>query len=53
MQQFNDPALPLKWLWCGFNPWPGKFHMPQTQSKQQQQQQQQQKLSELLSLELY
>jgi len=31
-QWVKDPALSLQWfgllLWYGFNPWPGKFHMP-------------------------
>ena len=30
-KQVKDPALSLQWLgsqlWCGFEPWPGKFHM--------------------------
>ena len=25
VQWVKDPALSL--LWCGFDPWPGKFHM--------------------------
>ena len=25
--------LLLSLLWCGFNPWPRNFHMPQAQSK--------------------
>ena len=36
-QQVKDLALSLLWLrpllWCGFNPWPWDFHMPQAQSK--------------------
>ena len=34
-QQVKDPALSLLWLWlllwCGFDPWSGKFFMPQAQ----------------------
>ena len=33
LQWVRDPALSLQCLglllWCGFDPWPGNFHMPQ------------------------
>ena len=36
-QQVKDPVLSLQQLglllWCGFNPWPGNFHMPWVQKK--------------------
>ena len=36
-QYVKHPALPLLWLgsllWCGFDPWLWKFHMPQVQPK--------------------
>jgi len=35
---FKDLALSLLWLWlllwCGFDPWPGTFHMPQVWPKE-------------------
>ena len=31
MTQFWDPVLSV--LWFGFDPWPGSFHMLQTQGK--------------------
>ena len=31
MQRVRDLALSL--LWCGFDPWPGNFRMPQAQPK--------------------
>ena len=37
VQQIKDLALSLQqlvWLlWCGFNPWPGNFHMLPAQPK--------------------
>ena len=36
-QSTKDPALSLLWLWsllwCGFDPWPGNFHLPWVQPK--------------------
>ena len=38
-QKVKDLALSLLWLWlllwCGFDPWPGNFHMPQVWPKNQ------------------
>ena len=35
----KDPALSLLWfkslLWCGFDPWPGNFYMPHSQTNKQ------------------
>ena len=37
-QQVKDPTLAWQGLksllWCGFDPWPGNFHMPHTAKKE-------------------
>ena len=40
VQCVKNLALSLQWLglllWCGFDPWPKNFHMPQAQPKKRE-----------------